>query len=250
MLNLRKQKPRNSEHSAIVFVLILIAIALFSNKIVLAECADLDGDGVINQADESIIKEQWHKEVSCCNKIKCGDINCNGFVDIDDLLFWSKRTSTRTECSDDYALFVEVVSSTSKVISAQLSDNVFTIELDSPEGVLGTTTLRTNDKPVKVNVNDRQFAQCDELNSQCWIYEDNLITLYYQFPKAKVNVFFKDINFILVASFIAVLSLIIIVLLILNRPIKSGNIEPAKKKKQVVIFPHVNRGSFNPQNGK
>ena len=177
-------------------------------------------------------------------------MNCNGLVDIDDLLFWSKRTSTRTECSDDYALFVEVVSSTSKVISAQLDNKVFIIELDNPTGAFGITSLRTNENPVKVKMNDKQLAKCNELEQQCWKYENNILSLYYQFPKARVNVFFKDINFIIVVSFISVISLIIIILLIMNRPIKADNVEHVKKKKKIIAFPHINRGSLNPQNGK
>ena len=152
MLSLKKLKTQRSKAGTIAKALLLVLIMLLLNHIVIADCADLDGDKVINVNDEAVIKEQWHQEVDCCNKIKCGDIDCDGFVDINDLVYWSKRTNTLTDCSDNYDLFVEVISSTSKVINTQLENSVFTIELENPVGISGVTNVRTNEKPTRARL--------------------------------------------------------------------------------------------------
>lgn len=243
MLSLKNLKIR-SKCWMIVRLLILLLILLSFSNIVIADCADLDADGVINTNDEIIIKGQWHEKVDCCNKIKCGDINCDGFVDLNDLLFWSKRTNIKSDCSEDYELFVEVISSTSRVVNAQLEDSVFTIELENPEGVLGVTNIRTNERPTRAIINEVVLQKCNGQAGNCWGYEDNILTLNYDIPKTTIKLYFRDFDFILVLFFIAILVVIIIILLVTHRPVNIGK-EELKKKKAKILFPNMPNRGFN-----
>jgi len=230
-------------------MMVLLLILLSFSAFVSADCADLDADGIINSNDELIIKEQWHKNVDCCNTLRCGDINCDGIVDIEDLLYWSKRTNIRSDCADDYELFVVVISSTSKVVSTTLEDSIFIIELENPEGTLGVTNIRTNERPTRAIINEIALQRCNGRQRNCWSYNDNVLTLNYNIPKSTIKLYFKDIDFIIVLSFTILLIVIIIILFVTHRPFALKQ-DHLRNRKQNILYPNMLYRGSNQQHGK